>query len=92
MLDTVAATLKASPDTKVEVQGHTDSSGSRKTNTRLSQQRADAVKNYLVSKGVKPEQLTATFRVLDDVQDPRARIRTAATWTVAPGEPSAQPA
>ncbi|HWN80774.1 MAG TPA: OmpA family protein, partial [Candidatus Udaeobacter sp.] len=59
MLDTVAATLKANPSTKVEVQGHTDSSGSRKTNVRLSQERADAVKNYLVSKGVGADQLTA---------------------------------
>jgi outer membrane protein OmpA-like peptidoglycan-associated protein len=59
MLDTVAATLKANPATKVEVQGHTDSSGSRKTNMRLSQERADAVKNYLVSKGVGADQLVA---------------------------------
>jgi outer membrane protein OmpA-like peptidoglycan-associated protein len=59
MLDTVAETLKANPATKVEVQGHTDSTGKRATNVRLSQERADAVKNYLTSKGVGADQLTA---------------------------------
>ncbi len=37
---------------------------------------------------VEPDRLTATFRVLDDVQDPRSAITTAATWQVDAGEPT----
>jgi OOP family OmpA-OmpF porin len=59
MLNTVAETLKANPTVKVEVQGHTDSTGKRATNVRISQERADAVKNYLISQGVGADQLTA---------------------------------
>jgi alkaline phosphatase D len=36
----------------------------------------------------EPEQLKATFRVLDDVQDPRSAIRTVATWQVDAGDPT----
>jgi outer membrane protein OmpA-like peptidoglycan-associated protein len=43
----------------VEVGGHTDSTGSRATNTRLSQARAESVMAYLVSKGVAAGQLAA---------------------------------
>ena len=40
------------PRLKVEVQGHTDSSGADAYNMNLSQQRADAVRDYLISQGV----------------------------------------
>ena len=42
---------------KVEVQGHTDDVGRRPTNLRLSQRRADAVRLYLVRRGVAPTRL-----------------------------------
>ena len=45
--------LKRYPDLKVEVAGHTDSIGTDAYNQKLSVRRADAVKNYLVSKGVE---------------------------------------
>jgi alkaline phosphatase D len=38
----------------------------------------------------EPDALTAEFRVLRDVQDPRSRIRTEATWRVRPGNPRAR--
>lgn len=41
------------------VEGHTDRSGTRETNMQLSQARAEAVVNYLVSKGVDRSRLTA---------------------------------
>jgi alkaline phosphatase D len=41
---------------------------------------------------IEPERLTATFRVIDDVGDPATGVSTAATWTVTPGDPNAQPA
>ncbi|HEU4763037.1 MAG TPA: OmpA family protein [Gemmatimonadales bacterium] len=59
ILDQVAAALVANPDLKVEVQGHTDNTGSRATNIRLSQQRANTVRLYLISKGVDGARLTA---------------------------------
>lgn len=46
-------------DTSVEIAGHTDSLGSEKINTALSQKRADAVKNALVNAGVDANRLTA---------------------------------
>ena len=45
--------------TKVEVQGHTDNVGTEDTNLRLSQRRAQAVRNYLISKGVRRSRLDA---------------------------------
>ncbi len=59
VLDRVAESLVANPDVKVEVGGHTDNTGSKATNTRLSQARAKAVMDYLVSKGVSASNLTA---------------------------------
>lgn len=37
---------------RIEISGHTDNVGNKKDNQRLSQQRADAVRDYLVSKGI----------------------------------------
>lgn len=59
VLDAAAATLIKRGDVKVEVAGHTDSSGGAKHNQVLSQRRADAVKAYLVSKGVPAANLTS---------------------------------
>jgi outer membrane protein OmpA-like peptidoglycan-associated protein len=42
--------MKDHPETKVEVQGHTDNSGNNTRNKKLSQDRANAVKTYLVEK------------------------------------------
>lgn len=52
VLDKVADSLKAYPDVRVEIAGHTDSTGSAALNNRLSKARADSVRDYLVSKGV----------------------------------------
>jgi len=43
----------------IEVAGHTDSRGSDKYNMNLSQQRAEAVRDYLVSKGIAADRLSA---------------------------------
>lgn len=58
ILDEAAEILKANPDVNVEVRGFTDSRGSDAYNMRLSERRAQTVKNYLVSRGVSPSRLT----------------------------------
>lgn len=58
-LDNVAAALKRQPDLDVRIEGFTDSIGSARYNLKLSQARADAVRNYLVSDGVSSSNLTA---------------------------------
>jgi len=59
ILDKVAASLKERPDVKVEIAGHTDSKGSDAYNLKLSDRRAAAVREYLISKGVMAENLTS---------------------------------
>jgi outer membrane protein OmpA-like peptidoglycan-associated protein len=51
-LDQLAAFLKANPNLTVEIGGHTDSSGDRETNRKISKLRADAVAQYLRRKGI----------------------------------------
>ena len=59
-LDQIASMLKADPNLKVTVAAHTDNVGSDEKNKTLSQDRADAVRNYLINKGVNENQVEAT--------------------------------
>jgi outer membrane protein OmpA-like peptidoglycan-associated protein len=59
ILSDTAQVLKLHPEVKkVEIQGHTDSTGSKALNTKLSQARADAVKAALVAKGLEADRFT----------------------------------
>jgi lipid-binding SYLF domain-containing protein len=54
-----AQAMKDNPDWKVRVEGFTDSSGNQESNLKLSQERADAVANWLIDHGVDRSRLAA---------------------------------
>lgn len=57
--DVADALVKQDPDSKMVVEGHTDSQGSASANQDLSQRRAQAVRDYLVSRGIAGDRVTA---------------------------------
>jgi outer membrane protein OmpA-like peptidoglycan-associated protein len=59
-LDKIAAVMKAKPDWKLRVEGHTDASGGDAHNNQLSQKRAESVKAYLVTSGIDAARLTSS--------------------------------
>ncbi|MEZ5066160.1 MAG: OmpA family protein [bacterium] len=81
ILDGVAESLKAWPEVRVEVGGHTDSQGNDSYNLKLSEKRAQSVMRYLISRGVGAGQLEAkgygeTAPVADNgTSDGRAKNR-----------------
>jgi len=54
----VSGILLSHPDLKVQVEGHTDSVGEQNSNQRLSENRADAVRSYLVAQGIASSAVT----------------------------------
>ena len=58
-LDMIAGIMNEYPKAKFHIEGHTDSTGSSAGNQRLSTSRANAVKDYLITKGVSAANLTA---------------------------------
>ena len=58
-LEVILAVLKKNPELKVEIQGNTDNMGPESYNQMLSEKRAQAVKQYLVDKGIESERLKA---------------------------------
>lgn len=57
-LDALAGAMKANISLKLLVSGHTDNVGKAASNLKLSENRAKAVKDYLVTRGVNPDQIT----------------------------------
>ncbi len=56
-LDQVFRFLENNPSIRLEISGHTDNTGSLRINQRLSRERAKAVVDWLVNKGIAPEML-----------------------------------
>lgn len=59
ILDKTADSLQHWANANIEVAGHTDNRGSDDYNMKLSQQRAETVRDYLISKGIAADRLTA---------------------------------
>ncbi len=59
VLDDVVDILKDNNSTLIEIGGHTDSSGNKQRNQKLSQRRANSVKRYLIKKGIAKDRLKA---------------------------------
>jgi outer membrane protein OmpA-like peptidoglycan-associated protein len=60
-LDELAEVMNKKPKWFLHISGHTDNGGDDQSNLILSKKRAESVKNYLVSKGVKEEQLKTFY-------------------------------
>jgi outer membrane protein OmpA-like peptidoglycan-associated protein len=59
LLNQVVQVLNDFPKMRISIEGHTDSVGGEAMNMRLSERRAEAVLDYLVSKGISPDRLDA---------------------------------
>jgi outer membrane protein OmpA-like peptidoglycan-associated protein len=90
-LDSIATLLLAHPAVKIEIAGHTDNAGSAADNMHLSTLRAEAVRNYLVAKGVPFQQMVARGygatipRTLDTTPRGRAANRRVEIRRLPPG-------
>jgi outer membrane protein OmpA-like peptidoglycan-associated protein len=74
LLDDVAAALTDYPTIKVRIEGHTDSQGKDKFNKGLSQRRADAVRKYLIGKGIDEARMVSVgFGEEDPIADNRTK-------------------
>jgi OmpA-OmpF porin, OOP family len=58
-LNELVGALKAKPTMTIEIAGHTDNVGTPEANQKLSQDRANSVKQYLISKGIATNRLIA---------------------------------
>ena len=59
VLDEVAVVMKSNPEYKIAIEGHTDSDGAAVANRNLSQSRAEAVREYLMSRGIAGDRMRA---------------------------------
>ncbi|QOY96621.1 OmpA family protein [Massilia sp. UMI-21] len=79
VLDQMSAAMQKLEGSKVEVIGHTDNAGSRAGNLSLSQARAEAVKAYIVAKGIPAESIAVSGegpdRPVADNRTPEGKAR-----------------
>ncbi|CDC26289.1 ompA family protein [Prevotella sp. CAG:386] len=68
-LNAILKTLKENPNLKVTVTGWSDTKGSMAVNKRISRQRAETVKTWLVKNGIEANRISAIGNGSDDTQD-----------------------
>lgn len=80
-LAALAQSLQRFPNTDVIIYGHTDNRGTAAVNQRISEQRAQAAANFLISQGIAPSRITAVGmgltqpKVSNDTDEGRAQNR-----------------
>jgi len=80
-LDEVVAMMKENTKVVIQLEGHTDNKGSAEANLKLSQARVDAVKKYMVGKGIGKDRIkTKAFGgtkpiATEDTEEARAKNR-----------------
>ena len=95
-IDNLAAFLDKYPDRKVQIEGHTDSTGSTELNLDLSERRAQSVKIALLERGISFDRINAVGFGEDkpiagnDTPDGRQQNRRVEIIILNPGEPAAQ--
>ncbi|WP_375562292.1 OmpA family protein [Bernardetia sp. OM2101] len=58
-IDELASAMTAKKTMEIEIAGHTDNVGDKNANLKLSQERAEAVRDYLIKKGIDASRITA---------------------------------
>jgi len=98
-LDKIVTMLETYPKMVIQLEGHTDNRGTPKLNAKLSQDRADAVRKALVTRGLEEGRLTAkgygqdvpiADNKTDDGRQKNRRVQFKITDKV-PKQPKAQP-
>jgi OOP family OmpA-OmpF porin len=69
VLDEIVELMEDQPNLRIEVQGHTDSTGARSYNQKLSERRAQSVVNYLKKEGIAANRMSAKGYGMDQPMD-----------------------
>jgi len=96
-LQNLADNFRKYPDEQISVEGHTDAVGSLEANQRLSEQRADTVRNYLVDQGVSGTRISSIGygetrpKATNDTPEGRQLNRRVEIHVTMPSAPPARP-
>lgn len=97
-LDKTIAGLKKNAKAKVEIEGHTSSEGGEEYNQKLSEDRANSVRDYMIRKGISKDRVTAIGygysrpKASNDTEEGRKQNRRIEVRVTNPDEVDAAPA
>ena len=97
-LDKTIAGLKKNAKAKVEIEGHTSSEGGEEYNQKLSEDRANSVRDYMIRKGISKDRVTAVGygysrpKASNDTEEGRKQNRRIEVRVTNPEEVDAAPA